>query len=519
MNLERSSSIAAPAASPQGRERSSSYLEILKSSMLIGGSTVLTLSIGVIRTKLMAVVLGPAGFGLMGVLTSIADMARTLAEMGINSSGVRQIAESVGSGDSARITRTVVVLRRVALVLGLIGALLLALLAWPISNLSFGTGAQAGSVALLSAAVFLRLVSDGQGALLQGMRRIGDMARIGVIGALLGTLASIPIIYALGQDGVVWALVAIAASSACVSWRYVRRVSLPAVVPTLTIADLRQEVSSLLGLGLAFMASSFLMMGAAYAVRIVLIRHEGLAAAGLYQAAWTIGGLYVGFVLQAMGTDFYPRLVAASRDNAECCRLVNEQAQVSLLLAGCGVIATLTFAPWVCKLLYSNEFAAATEVLRWIVLGMAMRVVTWPLGYILVAKGAQKLFVATDTTWAVVNVGLTWLCVREFGLAGAGIAFFGAYVIHMMIVYPLARRLSGFRWSSTNLRTGILFVVAIGAVFTCFALLPPSTAMAVGIATTGASAAWSVHALRRLVAPERVPKRLSWLLKIRKERP
>ncbi len=148
---------------------------------------------------------------------------------------------------------------------------------------------------------------------------------------------------------------------------------------------------------------------------------------------------------------------------------------------------------------------------------MAMRVVTWPLGYILVAKGAQTLFVATDTAWAVVNVGLTWICVRQFGLAGAGIAFFGAYVVHLMIVYPLARRLAGFRWSSTNLRTGVLFVVAIGTVFTSFALLAPSTAMAVGIVATGASAAWSLHALRKLVAPAQVPRRLSWLLKIGKE--
>ena len=110
-------------------------------------------------------------------------------------------------------------------------------------------------------------------------------------------------------------------------------------------------------------------MGAAYAVRMVLIRHDGLDAAGLYQSAWAIGGLYVGFVLQAMGADFYPRLVAVAKDNAECNRLVNEQAQVSLLLAGCGVIATLTFAPWSIELLYSSDFEACTDVLRWIMPG------------------------------------------------------------------------------------------------------------------------------------------------------
>jgi len=183
MTAELSRPLAAEPAPQRGQERKASYLTILKSSVLIGGSTALNVVIGIVRTKLMAVFLGPAGFGLMGVYTSIADMARTLAEMGINSSGVRQIAESAGSGDAVRLARTVAVLRRVAMVLGLIGALLLVALAWPIAQLTFGNAEQAGAVALLSVAVFLRLVSDGQGALLQGIRRIGDMARVGVLGA------------------------------------------------------------------------------------------------------------------------------------------------------------------------------------------------------------------------------------------------------------------------------------------------------------------------------------------------
>jgi PST family polysaccharide transporter len=517
VSAELSPAIAAePAASARPTARQSSYGEILKSSTLIGVSTVLNLAIGVVRTKVLAVLLGPAGFGLIGVISSIADLARSLAEMGINSSGVRQIAEAAGSGDNARLVRTVAVLRRVAIVLGLIGALLLVLFARQISALTFGNEAQTVAIAVLSIAVFLRLVSDGQVALLQGMRRIGDMARAGVIGALLGTLLAIPIIYWLRQDGVVPALVAVAAASLVVSWWFVRRVPLPGRLPVLDASEVRQEVSALLGLGLAFMASGFLVMGAAYAVRMLLIRYDGLATAGLYQAAWTIGGLYVGFVLQAMGADFYPRLVAAASDNAECNRLVNEQAQVSLLLAGLGVIATLSFAPWVVTLLYSADFVAGTEVLRWITLGMAMRVITWPLGYILVAKGKQVLFVTTDLAWAIANVGLAWLAVRLFGLTGAGIAFLGSYLVHLAVVYPMARHLTGFRWSAANVRTGALFVVLITGVCAGFEFLP-QVAMALGAVAMVASAVYSVHVLRTLVAPECVPRQLSWLLPARQE--
>ena len=109
---------------------------------------------------------------------------------------------------------------------------------------------------------------------------------------------------------------------------------------------------------------------------------------------------------------------------------MNEQAQVSLLLAGPGVLATLTLAPLVIALFYTAKFAEAVDLLRWMCLGIALRVITWPMGFIIVAKNKQNLFFGAELAWTVVNVGLTWLCLRWWGLNGAGIAFFGSYVFH-----------------------------------------------------------------------------------------
>ena len=414
-----------------------SYGEILKSSALIGGSSVLTIAIGIVRTKAMAVILGPAGFGLMGLYGSIIDLALSVASMGVGSSGVRQIAHAVGSGDTDRIGRTVAVLRRTSILLGIFGAVLVAAFAEQISTLTFGTDDHALPVALLSMAVLFRVVSAGQGALIQGMRRIYDLSVMGVLGALFGTVISISLVYAMGPAGVAPALVASAALGLLVSWWYSRKIAIQ--VPHLTGSQFRSEATALLKLGFAFMASGILTMGAAYAVRAMVVQIVGLDAAGFYHAAWTLGGLYVGIILQSMGTDFYPRLVAASDDHPQCNRLVNEQAQVSMLLAAPGVIATLTFAPIVIHLFYAANFAEAVDVLRWICLGIAMRVITWPMGFIIVAKNRQVLFFGVELAWTAVNVGLTWLCLRWFGLSGAGIAFFGSYVFHGLMIYPIVR--------------------------------------------------------------------------------
>lgn len=487
-----------------------SYRQILKSSALIGGSSVVNIAIGIVRTKAMAVLLGPAGFGLMGLYGSIADVTLSVAGMGVNSSGVRQIAEAVGTGDTERVARTVAVLRRTSVILGILGAVLLTLFSSQVSTLTFGGKQRASAVALLSLAVFFRLVSSGQGALIQGMRRISDLAKMGMLGALYGTVISIPMVYYFGEDGVVPALVAAAAMSIITSWWYSRKVQTQH--PSMTLSQVMHEAVGLLKFGFAFMASGFLVMGAAYVVRIIVVRHAGLEAAGVYQSAWTLGGLYVGFILQAMGADFYPRLTSVAKNNAECNRLVNEQAQVSLLLAGPGVIATLTFAPLVIALFYSAKFDAAVEVLRWICLGMTLRVITWPMGFIILAKGEQNYYFFTESAWTVVNVALSWVCVASFGLDGAGIAFFGSYVFHGIMIYPIVRRLSGFHWSGVNRTTGLLFLSLIAGVFCGFYLLPFWMATAIGTFAVLLSSAYSVQVIINLIPFERIPLPIRSLL-------
>ncbi|MDB5560602.1 MAG: hypothetical protein JWN11_20 [Hyphomicrobiales bacterium] len=464
-----------PAALPAARQ---SYTQILKSTTLVGFSSVVSIAFTIVRLKVLAVLLGPAGVGLFGLYNLIADFSTNLAGVGVQSSGVRQIAEAVGSGDAQRIARTATVLKRVSIGLGLIGAVLLAALSVPVTNLTFGTSQHALGVALLGIAIFLRLAAGAQSALIQGTRRIADLTRMTIYSALFSTVVSVPFVYFFGENGIVPSLIAMALLSTLMTLWYGRKIPLqPAVV---SLLQLRQETAALLKLGFAFMAGGLLTVGAAYAIRIIILQRAGVEAAGLYQSAWAIGGLYAGFILQAMGTDFYPRLTAAAGDDAECNRLVNEQAQISILLAGPGVIATMTFAPLVIILFYSAEFQPAVTLLRWICLGMLLRIVAWPIGFIVLAKGAQQIFFWSEVAAAVVNVGLAWLLLPLLGLNGAGVAFLGLYIWHGVLMYVLVRRLSGFRYSAANLRLGLVFLPAGGIVFAAVSLLPFWPATAIG---------------------------------------
>jgi len=507
-----------------------SYRQILRSSTLVGGASLLQMLIGLVRTKAFAVWLGPSGLGLMSVLGTVVDLARNLASLGLNASGVRRIAQAAASGEAARIERTARALRATAWVLGCVGGLALAAASPWVSQLTFGSTERATEIALLGAALWLRLVADGYGALVHGLRRIADMTRADLLAAAVGSLVAIGLVYAWRENGVAAALVAIAAMSALTSWWVARQAMQPmfrgpaattagTVVPDAapaaappTRAEIVAEAQVLLRGGLALMGSGLLTLGAAWAVRGVLVRHAGLEEAGLFQSAWALGGLLVGVVVQSMSADFYPRLVGVAQDNTAAARLVNEQMLVNLLVGGTGVLATMTLAPVALPLLYSRAFDGAQEALRWVCLGMALRVVTWPMGTLLVAKGAQARLLVADLVWAFTWVGLALAWVDTRGPAGAGMAFFAAYAVQAALLVPMIRAQARMRWTAANQRLGAGMAALIGSAFAAWQFLPVPWAVGVGLLSTLMAAGLTLHVLRALVSPQALPPRLrGWL--------
>src|SRR6476469_456291 len=200
-----------------------SHAEALKSTSIIGGSTVIVMLIRMLRTKALAILLGPGGIGLEAIYDSVITLSKTAVDLGISSAGVRQIAAAVGSGSQPGITATVFTLRRVCLVLGIIGAVSLFLLREFVSRVAFGNADHASDIGVLSIILLFGAVMGGQGALLQGMRRIGDLAKMNMFGALAGAILSVPIVFVWGRAGIPAYMVLAAGVGAVSSWSYSRR--------------------------------------------------------------------------------------------------------------------------------------------------------------------------------------------------------------------------------------------------------------------------------------------------------
>lgn len=477
-----------------------SYSQIIKSSSIVGGAAGITFLLLMIRTKFFAVLVGAGGVGLMSGLTAIQNFVGTVAGLGIQSSAVREIAAAVSNGQEQAIGCAVLTTRRICWLTGLVGMLTIVAFSPLLSRLTFESDAYTIDIAALGIVILLVNLAGGQLALLQGMRRISEMANANISAAALGTIIAIGCYYLLGLRGIVPSLIAIATLQLAFAWRFARRVPVPMI--TLTWMQTFRKARTLVTLGFVFMWSALMVSIVSYFTIFLISRQMGLEAVGLYSAAFLLSGVSVNFVLGAMGADYYPRLVGVAHDKDAVNRLVNEQTEVGLLLALPGLMATLTLAPWILHIFYAREFVAATELLHWFVLGCLGRVISWPLGFLMLALGRGRWFLLTETSANLVHIIFIAIGLKLFGIEGVAIAFFMMYVCYIAAVYLVCGHLTEFSWSANSRRIALYTLPASAIVFLVCQNLSVWLATMISVPITLTLGLFCLRELILLVEPE-----------------
>ena len=454
----------------------------------------LSMIIGIVKVKVLAVLVGPAGIGLMGLYQNIMGMASKAASGGLDRSGVRQVAASADDAETLSIIRRALWLGN--LILGVLGIAILWLLREPLSQWVFGDTVHAGDVAWLGAGLMLTLMAGSQTALLQGLRRINELAKVSVLSALVGALVGILAVYLLGKDGVLWFVLTAPAANFLLASYYAARIQRQQV--PFDLAGIQQQWLAMLKLGMPLVSAGLLTLATQLAVRAIVQREFGLEGAGYFQAAWAISFTYIGFVLNAMAMDYYPRLTMAISDHERAEELVNEQAEMALLLAGPMLMAMITFAPWVILLLYAESFSPAAEILKWQVLGDIFKVASAPIVFIFLATGRGSVVIGIQLVWSAAYLGPLVLGIPEFGLVTAGIGFYAAYLVYFAVVTIVANKLTGFKLAKRNWQFAVLLMLA-GGVTMFVAAMSTVTGYVVGSILTLSVGVYSWRRLDRLI--------------------
>jgi O-antigen/teichoic acid export membrane protein len=251
------------------------------------------------------------------------------------------------------------------------------------------------------------------------------------------------------------------------------------------LAPRRLTPSERLGQLLRFGLPTVPAEASVYALSIVdryyIYHHHNPVQAGLYSIAVKLAGA-VAFIVRAF-MYAWPPLAYSVTDDAEAARLYGVVTTYYALVSGWVVAGLALLGRWVLRLLAAPAFFGGYRALPWLALGWAMYGL-WVVFLVIAgrAKVTTRNFPAAFAGLAA-NVILLVLLVPSLGIAGAGIALCGAYVVMLIVMHLLTRRAFtvAFEW-----RRLLQIVVAMGGIAVAGDLLLPAHGV-IGFLSRGAA--------------------------------
>lgn len=485
--------------------------QILKSTGILGSAQLIIIAVGMVRVKVLAVLLGPTGVGIAGLYQTTIDLIRSVTGFGISYSAVRDIAASAATKDEKKIATTIVVLRKWVWATGLLGVLVAIVFSKQLSHMAFGDKEHATGIVILSLSLLLSSIASGQLALLQGLRRIGDMAKANVIGAVIGSIGAVFIYYFWGIKGIVPALLFTYILALLINWYFSRKIRTAPV--QISYSAVFHKGKAMAALGFFLTVAGLSGTATMYLVRSFVSQQGGLASVGHFIAAWSISSMYISAIFGAMGADFFPRLSGVQQDPVAITKMVNEQTEVALLITAPIIIGMVSFIDVVVRIFYSKDFSPTASILDWQLTGDFFKVLAWPMGFIMLAKGKGKLFIGIELSWNLLFCAGVYFGWEFFGIQVTGIAFLVSYVLYMLLLLVVAKKLVRFSWSAKVWNAILVFFPLVLLSFLGVKYLGHPIQYITGALLTAIACSFSLYHLKNMIDINSLLKRFGVIKK------
>ncbi len=430
----------------------------MKTTGVVGSVQIICLLFALIRNKIIALYFGTAGLGIWGLYLSFTEMIKQASSLGLEKSGVKQIAEN--HVDVYKRDLTIQVVQFSLAIFSLICSIIAAIFATEFSQNIFGTSDYRNGILICCLVIFLNSLLSAFNSILNGLGEIKKLAYSQLMGVISGNVIVFFLIPFWGKSAIPFYLLIIAVCTFIPSFIYVRKLKIPSI--SIFSKEAFQNLSLLMKIGFAFWAAAVFMGVTNYLINIFLMEQLSVEVVGIYQASWAISNLYVGIILSSMGVAFFPKICRAMSNKDDTRAIINEQIEFGLLVSFPFIVGIFIFAPYILTLLYSSEFASGASMIRWQMLGVAFRLLGFPFGYALMAKGKAFQYTLSQFIFHALNyIFIMWLVINV-GFKGLGVNYLISYFIYMLIVGWFCHKELDYKISSFLVKIFTVYLIVIG---------------------------------------------------------
>ena len=416
-------------------DNKNSYKKIFKTTSLFGTVHFINMVISVIRSKFLAVFIGAEGYGIYSLLNSTIELIRKAIGLNIETSGVKKIAQANAEGELQNISVQANILLWIAVITGGIGSFFAIVFSNQLSVWTFGDYGKAVAIGWIGITILIKQLTSAKTAIMQGMAKLNFLAKSSLYGNIIALLINLPLFYFFRLDSIVPAIIIASLLNYLCSFFFFRKINIK--VTLYKPKKIFTEGKEVMLFGTLLSLSAFLPVLVNYLIQ-VFIRYKGdLNSVGLFSVGMVVINAYVGIIFTAMSTEYYPRLASFNKDKNLESEALNQQAIVSLLIIGPVIVLFLFFKEYIIHFLFSEKFVAVLPMLKWAILAMLFKAVSWSMGYIIIARADSKVFTKTAIGYNTLHL---LLCVGGYfldGLHGLGVGFCLFYIFHLIGNYLL----------------------------------------------------------------------------------
>lgn len=446
-----------------------SFARAFTSLSLASGVSMLA---NLVRGKLAALFLGPAGVGIFNQLSLMWNLFQISGSLGAFNGLVQHGTEAMVAKDDPALRRLAstwwILLTGFSCLLAIAGALAARTISnWLLSDL----GAHAGLVALMLVSIPFAASAQVYRALLSSSRAVSHLVRAQIGSDVGGALVFVVLVPLLGLPGAVAGFASIHLLFCLITALSVRK-ALGSDYVRPRIRDFRWSVvRSNLGFGVSGLTMIALSNLSIIIVSRMIIDRLGLDASGIFSNAWRIASVYLGAVTTATISYYLPTLTRAET-NEQMSREVNATLRFYLYLLPPLIAAMIAGAEIIVWLILSSQFLAVAPLLLLFGPAELMRIMAETLSVPLLARRRVGAFTTLYIVQAAIFVGGAALLVPRSGLSGAATAYGVATSAAALLTFAVVHK----RFSiSLERATFWLFARAMGLLATiaaASALLP-----------------------------------------------
>lgn len=412
--------------------KSTATQKVLKALSVFGGVQVLSILCSIIRTKIVALWIGPVGVGLITLYSSTIEFLSTSSQLNLRQSAVRDLSQA---RDTKNAPRLALIVRRLALLLGSIGTVLTALLSPALSRFTFGTDEHTLAFVLLSPMILLISLAGANWAIMQGFEQLKRLARSTVTANIVATVIAVPLLFFFGTDGVIPTLITYAAANCLFS----RLWSVPLPKQQIKLQSVVKEGRGMIALGIYMTISAGVSLLASYIFTAWLNRNSGADVVGIYQSGYTLINSYVGLLFTAISMEYYPRLANVSASKWRCQAMVSHEIKVAMWILMPILAAFIGMRGLAVKILYSSDFYAALPYLGMASIGVIFRAASWCMAYTMLARGDGRTYIVTETISAAAYIVLNIYLWQRWSYVGLGVAYIAWFALYTLVCYVVFR--------------------------------------------------------------------------------